>query len=111
MFEVSKYVSHPSRPTPPVCTAFLPKLPAPQPFSLPNPPPRPQKNAFRALNGDMGEDRARHDGVGILVSEESKETNAAYTLRNPDEVASFLEKIAELGRERCRNSGGGTPAR
>eukprot|EP00752_Nemacystus_decipiens_P005687 g5147.t1 len=68
------------------------------------------ENAFRALNGDMGEGRARHDGVGILVSEESKETNAAYTLRNPDEVASFLEKIAELGRERCRNSRGGSIA-
>ncbi|CAM9128774.1 unnamed protein product [Ectocarpus sp. 6 AP-2014] len=62
------------------------------------------ENAFRVLNGDMGEDRARHDGVGILVSEESRETNAAYTLRNPDEVASFLEKIAMLGSERCGSS-------
>lgn len=68
------------------------------------------KNAFRALNGDMGAagGRAPHEGVGILVSEESRETNAAYTLRNPDEVASFLEKIAEFGSERCRSrfSGG-----
>ncbi|CAM9718183.1 unnamed protein product [Ectocarpus fasciculatus] len=52
----------------------------------------------------MGEGRARHDGVGILVSEESRETNAAYTLRNPNEVASFLEKIAELGSERSGSS-------
>lgn len=59
------------------------------------------------LNGDIGEGQAfRHDGVGILVSEESRETNAAYTLRNPDEVASFLEKIAELGRERSRSGSG-----
>eukprot|EP00903_Cladosiphon_okamuranus_P009996 g9481.t2 len=71
------------------------------------------ENAFRALNGDMGKGRARHEGVGILVSEESRETNAAYTLRNPDEVASFLEKIAALGRERSRSgsSVGGTVAR
>ncbi|CAM9878723.1 unnamed protein product [Scytosiphon promiscuus] len=69
------------------------------------------ENAFRALNGDMGAAGGSmpHEGVGILVSEESRETNAAYTLRNPDEVASFLEKIAELGHERCRSrcSGGG----
>lgn len=51
------------------------------------------QNAFAALNGEMG----RHEGVGILVSEESRETNAAYTLRNPDEVALFLEKVVELG--------------
>ncbi|CAM9201431.1 unnamed protein product [Ectocarpus sp. 13 AM-2016] len=62
------------------------------------------ENAFRVLNGDMGEDKARHDGVGILVSEESRETNAAYTLRNPDEVALFLEKIAKLGSECCGSS-------
>ena len=104
MFEVcvSSLPPHSSR------TAFLPTCSS---TLFPPEPPAPQKNAFRALNGDMGEGRARHDGVGILVSEESKETNAAYTLRNPDEVASFLEKIAELGRERCRNSGGGTTAR
>lgn len=53
----------------------------------------------------------RHDGVGILVSEESRETNAAYTLRNPDEVASFLEKIAELGRERRRGGAAATTPR
>lgn len=51
----------------------------------------------------MAGSSASHEGVGILVSEESRETNAAYTLRNPDEVACFLEKIAELGRERCRS--------
>ena len=53
------------------------------------------------LNGEMG----RHEGVGILVSEESRETNAAYTLRNPDEVALFLEKVVELGIEhQCSTS-------
>lgn len=49
----------------------------------------------------MGPSKAAHDGIGILVSEESRETNAAYTLHNPQEVALFLEKIAKMGNERC----------
>ncbi|CAM9749769.1 unnamed protein product [Choristocarpus tenellus] len=41
-----------------------------------------------------------HAGIGILVSEESRETNAAYTLKNPVEVAEFLSRLVTVGRER-----------
>jgi trehalose-phosphatase len=44
------------------------------------------EDAFRAL-GDRG--------VGIVVSEESRETAAAYQLHDPDEVRRFLERLAK----------------
>lgn len=40
----------------------------------------------------------RH-GVGIVVTEESKVTGAQYSLRNPDEVATFLSLLIATQRE------------
>ena len=62
------------------------------------------QNAFRVLNANTDTSRPNHEGFGILVSEESRETHAAYTLRNPDEVATFLEMVVKLGEERCCGS-------
>ncbi|CAM9094298.1 unnamed protein product [Ascophyllum nodosum] len=62
------------------------------------------ENAFRVLNANTDTSRPNHEGFGILVSEESRETHAAYTLRNPDEVATFLEMVVKLGEERCCGS-------
>ena len=50
----------------------------------------------------IGDDRTDEDafsalkerGVGILVSEEPQTTAASYWLKNPEEVESFLQKIA-----------------
>ena len=50
----------------------------------------------------IGDDRTDEDafsalkerGVGILVSEEPQATAASYWLKNPEEVESFLQKIA-----------------
>jgi trehalose-phosphatase len=56
----------------------------------------------------IGDDRTDEDafsaldkrGVGILVSEQPQETAAGYSLRNPEEVERFLQKIADrLGRQ------------
>ncbi|HYU33224.1 MAG TPA: trehalose-phosphatase [Thermoanaerobaculia bacterium] len=47
------------------------------------------EDAFRAVA-----DR----GIGILVAEEPRETAAAYSLRNADEVRAFLERLALRGR-------------
>lgn len=43
------------------------------------------EDAFRALTGR---------GVGVLVSEESRETAAEYQLRDPGEVRTLLERLA-----------------
>lgn len=43
------------------------------------------EDAFRVLNGR---------GVGILVSEEPRETAAEYQLRDPEEVRALLERLA-----------------
>jgi len=45
------------------------------------------EDAFRVL-GDSG--------IGVLVSDEPRRTNARYILRDPSEVTIFLEKLAEL---------------
>jgi trehalose 6-phosphate phosphatase len=38
-------------------------------------------------------------GVGILVTEQRRPTAARYTLRDPTEVGTFLERLASLRRE------------
>lgn len=38
-------------------------------------------------------------GVGILVTEHSATTKATLTLRNPNEVSLFLQKLLEYGKE------------
>jgi len=43
------------------------------------------ENAFRALR--------RHEGMGILVGDHGRSTQAEYRLENVDEVASFLERL------------------
>ncbi|HKH49459.1 MAG TPA: trehalose-phosphatase [Thermoanaerobaculia bacterium] len=43
------------------------------------------EDAFRAI---------RDRGIGILVAEEPRETAAGYSLRDPDEVRVFLERLA-----------------
>jgi trehalose 6-phosphate phosphatase len=43
------------------------------------------EDAFRAIEGR---------GIGVLVAEEPRETAAAYSLRNPEEVRVFLERLA-----------------
>jgi alpha,alpha-trehalase len=43
------------------------------------------EDAFRAVN---------RTGIGILVAEEPRATAAAYSLRDPEEVRTFLEKLA-----------------
>lgn len=45
------------------------------------------EDAFKSLGGG---------GISILVSEEPRPTAARYVLRNPEEVALFLEKMASL---------------
>ena len=45
-------------------------------------------------------------GIGILVSSRVKDTAAKYTLRDPEEVQRFLEKLADLGRRRQREANG-----
>jgi trehalose-phosphatase len=44
------------------------------------------EDAFRVI-----EDR----GIGILVAEEPRETAASYSLRDPEEVRAFLERLAK----------------
>jgi alpha,alpha-trehalase len=46
------------------------------------------EDAFRAVAETA-------DGIGILVADEPRPTAAAYSLRDPDEVRTFLEKLAE----------------
>lgn len=38
-------------------------------------------------------------GVGIVVTDENKMTGANFSLRNPDEVATFLELLVESRRK------------
>jgi trehalose-phosphatase len=45
------------------------------------------EDAFRSL-GDSG--------IGVLVSDEPRRTSARFILRDPSEVTTFLEKLAEL---------------
>lgn len=47
------------------------------------------EDAFRAIEGR---------GIGVLVAEEPRETAAAYSLRDPEEVRLFLERLADLAR-------------
>nr|CAB3463309.1 unnamed protein product [Digitaria exilis] len=49
---------------------------------------RTDEDAFRALQG-------KDCGVGILVSEANRETWASYSLRNPSEVGTFLNKLIQ----------------
>jgi hypothetical protein len=38
-------------------------------------------------------------GVGIVVTDENKVTGANFSLRNPDEVATFLSSLVESRRK------------
>ncbi|GAB4861203.1 hypothetical protein Ancab_036361 [Ancistrocladus abbreviatus] len=46
------------------------------------------EDAFKEL-------RKKNQGLGILVSKFPKETNASYTLKEPSEVKSFLQRLVE----------------
>jgi trehalose 6-phosphate phosphatase len=52
------------------------------------------EDAFLALQG--------HSGIGILVSTRVKPTAAAFTVRDPDEVAAFLKMLVQYGMS-CAN--------
>lgn len=39
-----------------------------------------------------------HPGYGILVSSKMKATEAAYTVKDPAEVARFLSRLVHLGQ-------------
>ncbi|XP_074563230.1 putative trehalose-phosphate phosphatase 6 isoform X2 [Curcuma longa] len=52
---------------------------------------RTDEDAFKVL-------RDRGQGFGILVSKIAKETNAAFSLREPAEVLTFLRRIVELNQ-------------
>ncbi|KFK30542.1 hypothetical protein AALP_AA7G275800 [Arabis alpina] len=49
---------------------------------------RTDEDAFKIL-------RERRQGLGILVSKFPKETNASYSLQDPDEVMDFLRRLVE----------------
>lgn len=49
---------------------------------------RTDEDAFKIL-------RDKRQGLGILVSKYAKETNASYSLQEPDEVMDFLERLVE----------------
>ncbi|CAN6916441.1 unnamed protein product [Brassica oleracea var. botrytis] len=49
---------------------------------------RTDEDAFKIL-------RERRQGLGILVSKIPKETNALYSLQEPDEVMNFLQRLVE----------------
>lgn len=53
------------------------------------------EDAFKALQGP-------NHGVGILVSTKAKPTAAAFTVRDPDEVAAFLKMLVQFGTS-CAN--------
>ncbi|XP_010555351.1 PREDICTED: probable trehalose-phosphate phosphatase H [Tarenaya hassleriana] len=55
---------------------------------------RTDEDAFRVL-------REKGLGLGILVSKFPKETNAAYSLQEPDEVMDFLQRLVEWNQLRC----------
>ncbi len=53
------------------------------------------EDAFRAVAGQ---------GIGILVSDEARQTRAGYILRDPEETAEFLEELAmDAERENPRD--------
>jgi hypothetical protein len=54
------------------------------------------EDAFKVFTGEH--EKGRQPGLGILVSEESRKTHAAFTLRDPHEVAIFLSKLVDFGR-------------
>jgi trehalose 6-phosphate phosphatase len=58
------------------------------------------EDAFRALAerpGGLEDGPCRgRGGIGVLVSEEERETAARYRLRDPDEVRELLERLADL---------------
>ncbi|KAL0726325.1 hypothetical protein Bca4012_022418 [Brassica carinata] len=49
---------------------------------------RTDEDAFKIL-------RERRQGLGILVSRSPKETNASYSLQEPDEVMDFLQRLVK----------------
>ncbi|CAH2076020.1 unnamed protein product [Thlaspi arvense] len=49
---------------------------------------RTDEDAFKIL-------KKRRQGLGILVSKFPKETNASYSLQEPDEVMNFLQRLVE----------------
>lgn len=51
------------------------------------------EDAFKALQAS---------GIGILVSTRAKSTAAAFTVRDPDEVAAFLKMLVQFGSS-CAN--------
>ncbi|KAL8162339.1 hypothetical protein V2J09_013828 [Rumex salicifolius] len=58
---------------------------------------RTDEDAFKVLG-------KRKQGFGILVSKVAKETNAAYTLREPSEVKCFLQRLVEWKRKSSSSS-------
>jgi trehalose 6-phosphate phosphatase len=54
------------------------------------------EDAFKALSGPSC------SGVGVLVSTKAKPTAAAFTVRDPDEVAAFLRMLVQYGTT-CAN--------
>ncbi|KAL9274695.1 putative trehalose-phosphate phosphatase J [Drosera capensis] len=54
---------------------------------------RSDEDAFKVL-------RQRNQGFGILVSTVPKETNASYTLQEPSEVKTFLQRLVEWQSKR-----------
>ncbi|ESQ46127.1 hypothetical protein EUTSA_v10000217mg [Eutrema salsugineum] len=55
---------------------------------------RTDEDAFKIL-------RDKRQGLGILVSKYAKETNASYSLQEPDEVMDFLERLVEWKQLTC----------
>ncbi|KAG7571722.1 HAD-superfamily hydrolase subfamily IIB [Arabidopsis suecica] len=55
---------------------------------------RTDEDAFKIL-------RDKKQGLGILVSKYAKETNASYSLQEPDEVMDFLERLVDWKQLRC----------
>ncbi|KAG8059399.1 hypothetical protein GUJ93_ZPchr0002g26243 [Zizania palustris] len=58
---------------------------------------RTDEDAFKVL-------RKRGQGLGILVSKFPKETNASYSLQDPDEVMEFLLRLVEWTRKPSSSS-------
>ncbi|RYR65960.1 hypothetical protein Ahy_A03g011885 [Arachis hypogaea] len=58
---------------------------------------RTDEDAFKKL-------RDRGQGLGILVSKFPKDTNAAYSLQEPNEVMDFLQRLVEWKKESLQAS-------
>jgi Trehalose-phosphatase len=58
------------------------------------------EDAFQVFSGsnDVAAKKGRQPGLGILVSEESRQTHAAFTLKNPHEVAELLSRLVNVGK-------------